>query len=365
MKVRRSSRPPLSGARTLLIRGTNWIGDAVMTLPALTAVRTWLPDTRISILAKPWVADVYRRSRDVDEVLLYESPGKHDGLKGLWRLAGELRSRRFDAAILLQNAMEAAVLARTAGIPIRAGYATDARGPLLTHAVRRTRAVLRVHQTRYYREMIAALAGTEGVRIDADGRIASPLLPPDPAEEAIAAALLKRFNLEGHPLLVGLAPGATYGPAKKWFPERFAAVAEHLAAARGAAVLLFGGPGDRSDAEAIRTRVRRPPVDLAGRTSLREAMVLIGRCRLFITNDSGLMHVAGALNIPTIALFGSTNPATTAPVGENSVILRHPLPCSPCLKTACPTDFRCMDLIRTEDVLAAAAPFLDTEGASP
>jgi heptosyltransferase-2 len=364
MKVRRSSRPPLSGARTLLIRGTNWIGEAVMTLPALTAVRTWLPDARISVLAKPWVADVYRRSRDVDEVLPYESPGNHAGLTGLWRLAGELRSRRFDAAILLQNALEAAILARAAGIPIRAGYATDARGPLLTHAVRRTRSVLRVHQTRYYLSMVAALAGTEGVRIDAAGRIASPLLPPDREEGAVAAALLKRFDLEGRPLLVGMAPGATYGPAKKWFPERFAAVAEHLAAERGAAVLLFGGPGDRRDTEAIRARVRRPPVDLAGRTSLREAMVLIGRCRLFITNDSGLMHVAGALNIPTIALFGSTNPATTAPVGENSVILRHPLPCSPCLKTTCPTDFRCMDLIRTGDVLAAAAPFLEAEGQS-
>jgi heptosyltransferase-2 len=141
----------------VLIRGTNWIGDVVMTFPAMAAVRETLPHARITVLVKPWVADLVRMHPAVDEVIVYERPGRHDGIGGLWRLARELRLRRFDAAILLQNAIEAAIIARLAGIPVRAGYSTDARGLLLTHPVRRTGDVKTVHQSLYYLEMLKAL----------------------------------------------------------------------------------------------------------------------------------------------------------------------------------------------------------------
>ncbi|HNU86559.1 MAG TPA: glycosyltransferase family 9 protein, partial [Syntrophales bacterium] len=143
--------------KNVLIRGTNWIGDVVMTFPAIAAVRETLPKARISVLVKPWVADLVRMHPAVDEVLVYERPGRHEGLSGILRLARELRARRFDAAVLLQNAIEAAVIARLAGIPIRAGYSTDARGLLLTHPVTLEPRVKAVHQSLYYVEMLKAL----------------------------------------------------------------------------------------------------------------------------------------------------------------------------------------------------------------
>lgn len=351
LKVRISAKAPLSEALNILIRGTNWIGDAVMTLPAVAAVRDTLPGARITVLAKPWVADVYSLCRSIDDVLIYQRPGVHDGPAGLLRLAAGLRERAFDAAILMQNAIEAAVIAFLARIPLRAGYNSDGRGLLLTHSVQRTEAVRRVHQSVYYLEMVRAL----GCRPAGSGT----LLIPGTDHERLAGELLAGYGLQGHRPLVGMAPGATYGPAKKWFPERFSSVADRLVDGFSAHILLFGSPEDAETAAAVQARAKHPMVDLTGKTGLREAMSLIGRCRLFISNDSGLMHVAAALGVPTVAIFGSTNPATTSPTGANHIIVHRDVACSPCLKPDCPTDFRCMDLIGTDDVYEAAVRLLD------
>jgi heptosyltransferase-2 len=340
-------------ADNILIRGTNWIGDAVMTLPAIAAVRNTLPGARITILVKPWVADVFRLCPDVDEIMVYERPGAHNGPAGLFRLAGELRKRHFDAAILLQNAIEAAIIALLAGIPIRAGYNSDGRGFLLTHAVRRTKAIRRIHQTDYYLEMVKALGCRPA------GRDALLTLRKD--DERLADALLAEHDLQDAPLLVGMAPGASYGPAKKWFPERFAHVADRLIEDFGAQVLLFGSADDAPSIAGVQQGAKNSLESFAGTTALCEAMALIARCRLFISNDSGLMHAAAALGVPTIAIFGSTNPTTTSPPGKNHAILYKDVACSPCLKTNCPTDFKCMDLVGVEDVYEAAVEMLKRE----
>lgn len=350
LTVRGDKRLPTAGIKQLLIRGTNWIGDVVMTLPALAALRQAFPGARITVLAKPWVAEVYRLSPDVDEVLLFAAPGRHAGLGGKLRLAGELRARHFDAAILLQNAVEAAILARLAGIPLRAGYNSDARGLLLTHSVRRTAAIRQVHQIDYYLAMVGALG------CPAAGR--DVRLRPGPAYAEIARTLFGRFGLDAARPLIGVAPGAAYGPAKKWFPERFANLADRLVGETGAQVLLFGSGGDRESTAAVQGSARHPFVDIAGQTDLKEAIALMARCALFLSNDSGLMHVAGALGIPTVAIFGSTNPVTTSPVGEKSVVIHHAVACSPCLKPVCPTDFRCMEGIGVEEVYQAARKLL-------
>ncbi|MBN2439137.1 MAG: lipopolysaccharide heptosyltransferase II, partial [Deltaproteobacteria bacterium] len=350
LKVRGGKRLPGEGIERVLIRGTNWIGDVVMTLPAVTAIRKTWPRARISILAKPWVAEVYRLSPDVDDVIVFQEPGCHDGIRGKLRLAGELRGIGFDCAILLQNAIEAAIIARLAGIPFRAGYNSDGRGLLLTHSVRRTQAIHRVHQIDYYIEMVLALgciSAGRGVR-----------LKPGEDYEEIAERLCGEFGIEGGRSLIGIAPGAAYGPAKRWFPGRFAAVADRLSNEYGTHVILFGSVGDRESTAAVQKSARYPLIDIAGKTNLKEAISLISRCDLFISNDSGLMHVAGALGIPTIAIFGSTNPATTAPVGEKSMVIHHDVPCGPCLKPVCPTDFRCMEMISVEEVCTAAQTLL-------
>ena len=337
---------PFTGVEKILIRATNWIGDAVMNLPAVAAVRKTFPLARISVLARPWVAELFRICPDVDEVILLDSSGIHAGITGKLRIAKELRHHRFDIAILLQNAMEAAIIACLAGIPVRAGYNSDGRGILLTHAVKRTKAIRGVHQIDYYLEMVKSLGCQSAGR--------EIHLRPGKDYDLLAERLCNEYGMEDNRPLVGVAPGATYGPAKRWFPERFAAAADRLIDDFSVRVILFGSSGDRESADAVADRARHTLINLAGKTDLKEAIALIGRCSLFITNDSGLMHVASALDIPTIAIFGSTNPVTTSPVGANSVVLYRGVSCSPCLKKRCPTDFRCMELIGDNDVYEAA-----------
>lgn len=329
----------------LLVRGTNWVGDAIMTLPALATLRRTFPDTHIAVLAKPWVADIYRWSREADSVIPYLPAMPYRGPRRVMQLARELRAHDFSASVLFQNAIEAAIIAFFAQIPIRAGYATDGRGLLLTHAVRRRREVKHLHQTRYYLEMVRALGCEPG---EAEPHLTIP--------ERVAQSLPLP---EGD--LVGLAPGAQYGPAKQWFPERFAAVADRVIDTFGVRVILFGAASDRETTAKVAAYARHSLTDLAGRTSLAQAMATIAQCRLFITNDSGLMHVAAALGVPVVALFGSTDPTTTGPVGSPARIIRHSVPCSPCLKTHCPTDFRCMDLIGVAEVMEAARDLWDEQ----
>ena len=351
MRVRISTERRFGSAKNMLIRGTNWIGDAVMTLPAVAAIRNTFPDARISILVKPWVAEVFHLCKYVDEVIPFQSSGIHSGIAGKLRLAKELRSRGFDTAILLQNAVEPAIIARLAGIPVRAGYDSDGRGLLLTHSVRRTEAVRKVHQIEYYLEMVKSL----GCR-STDSKVH---LEPGKEYEVLSENLLREHGIGSGTFLIGLAPGAAYGPAKRWLPERFAAVADRLIDGLPARAVLFGSQEDRKCADLVEKSARHPMINVAGKTNLGEAMAIIARCSLFLSNDSGLMHVAGALNIPTVAIFGSTNPITTSPVGDNSTVIYKGASCSPCLKQTCPTDFRCMDMIGVEEVYEKAMGLLE------
>ena len=335
---------PRGGINKILIRGTNWIGDAIMTLPAVASIRATYPRAHIAMLAKPWVADIYKLFSDIDEIIIYEN--KFDNPAGVFRLAQKLKEKKFDLAILLQNAIEAAIMALAAGIPLRAGYDSDARGILLTHRVMRTEEIKKVHQTDYYLEMVKAL-GCVSVGREMHLETKINLLE--------ARNILRKFiPEEAKKTVIGIAPGATYGPAKKWFPDRFAATADTLSEKFSAQVMIMGGKADRETAQEIQKLACANLINLAGKTTLLEAIYLISQCSLFISNDSGLMHIAGALNIPTVAIFGSTNPVTTSPVGNKSVIVRRDVLCSPCLKKTCPTDFRCMRMISVEDVLPVA-----------
>lgn len=342
-----TNKLPEAGLHKILIRGTNWIGDAVMTLPAVNSIRAAFPGAHLAILAKPPVADIYRMFSPADEIIEYDS--KFDNPLGVLRLAHRLRLKKFDAAILLQNAIEAAIIARAAGIPIRAGYNSDGRGFLLTHAIRRTENIFKVHQINYYLEMVKALGCAD---VDSAVHLAAYVSP------AAAREVLQQYLPGNTRSIIGIAPGATYGPAKKWLADRFAAAADRLSVDLNAQVVLFGGKMDRETASDVCRQANTNIINLAGKCTLVESIYLISQCRLFISNDSGLMHVAGALNIPTVAIFGSTNPATTSPAGEKTVLVRKEVECSPCLKKTCPTDFRCMTMITVDDVVAAASTLL-------
>lgn len=355
MKVRISTSRSFYQAGNILIRGANWIGDAVMTLPAVAAVRKTFPTAKISILAKPWVAEVYRLSPAVDDVILFQSPGVHSDFGGKWRLARELRDMGFDMAILLQNAIEAAIITLLAGIPVRAGYNSDGRGLLLTHSVGRTKAIRTVHQSDYYLEMVKSL-GCSSVE-------KAVYLRQGSDADLLADKILGALGIDRGNILVGIAPGATYGPAKRWFPERFASVADRIIDDCSARVILFGSYDDIKSADKVQQHARNALINIAGKTNLKETIAVMARCNLFISNDSGLMHIAGALNIPTVAVFGSTNPVATSPTGEKSVVIYKDAPCSPCLKKTCPTDFRCMDMISVADVYTISGKILEITSA--
>jgi len=350
LKVRATKEYVPEMVENILVRGTNWIGDVIMSLPAISSIRHTFPRSRIAVLAKPWVADLYRACPDIDEVIVFRSPGVHDGIMGKVRLASHLKARHFDIAFLLQNAIEAAIIVRLAQIPVRAGYNSDGRGILLTHSVKRTKAIRKIHQTGYYLEMVESLG------IQRSGKDIN--IAPGDDYSLAAKKILAGHNIQKNDMLIGIAPGASYGPAKMWFPERFAAVADMLAGEYPAKFILFGSPGDRERANRVQENAKTPMINLAGETTLKEVIGLAKECNLFISNDSGLMHLAGALDIPLIAIFGSTNPITTSPPGDKSVVIYKHVSCSPCLKKECPTDFKCMDMITVDDVFCEAGRLL-------
>ncbi len=324
----------------ILIRSTNWIGDAVMTTPAMEAVRATFPHAKITVVAPPAVAELFSPHPFCDEVIVFAKKGEHRGMRGLWGFSRLLREERFDLAILFQNAIEAALMAYLAWVPARVGYRTDGRGLLLTHGVPVGGRERLLHHTDYYRSMLEHW----GIR-GGNGRL---LLQCTDGEKEWAGRLLssRRF-------WIGINPGAAYGSAKRWFPERFAEVADALAGDLDAGVLVTGGPGEAGVGRDIESVLQNPCLNLAGKTSVRQLMAVIARCGLFVTNDSGPMHVAAAFGVPIVALFGSTDPTTTSPLSDNVRIVRKPVSCAPCLKRRCPTDHACMESITAADVLDA------------
>lgn len=344
MTVRLLGQRPL---QRILVRGVNWIGDAVMTTPALAALRYHYPQAEIVMLVNPLVAQLFTCHPCVDRVMVYDKKGLHHGLAGFWRMACELRAQRFDAAVLLQNAIEAALLVVVAGIPCRAGYTTDGRRLLLNYPVPVTAADKRLHHTDYYLQLLAQL-GIEG----GDGQLC---LACDAQEQQWAADVLRSDNV------IAINPGAAYGSAKRWLPERFALVADTLSKRYDAHIVVTGGPGEMAISRDIAAAMQCHPINMVGQTSVRQMMALLAHSRLLVTNDSGPMHVASAFAIPIVAVFGPTDHTTTCPASNNVKIVRKQTDCAPCMLRQCPTDHRCMTAITAADVISAACELLDDE----
>jgi heptosyltransferase-2 len=340
----------------MVIRTPNWVGDAVMTTPFLRAVRKNFSHAHITLLVKPWVAPVYANNPNIDRILIYDIAGRHRGLAGIFRLAKDLRKHDFDLALLLQNAFEAAFLAWMAGIPIRMGYDTDVRKILLTHPVHRYPSLKRLHQIDYYLEIL------KGVNLIANPAEMEIFITD--AEKRQALQRIVTSGGSGESCVIGINPGAAFGTAKRWFADRFAELCNRLKSIPDACFLVFGSPGEEELGEHIAESVGDACINLCGKTTLREAISLIGQCHMFITNDSGLMHVAAALHIPQIAIFGSTDHTTTSPRSHHSRIIRMPVACSPCMKPDCPTDHRCMDAVSVDHVLSPAMELLSDRRSS-
>jgi len=328
------------------VRATNWLGDAVMSLPAIRAIREIFPHAHLAVLARPWVADLYAREKAIDRVIPY---GAMKGLSARREFARRLQRERFDCAILLQNAFDAALIAWLAGIPERIGYARDGRSLLLTQAVSVPEpGDLPRHERFYYLEllrragMMERFPNSEFIRLEG-------------AQEARAAGVahLRALGIDGP--AIGISPGAAYGNAKRWLPERFAESAAMLGSEYR--FLIFGAAAERELCETVAARLPGSR-NLAGETSLREFIDLAAACRLFLTNDSGAMHVASALGVPTVTVFGATDDTTTGPTGPLARVVREHAECSPCLLRECPIDHRCMTRVTSEQVACVARGLL-------
>ena len=356
--------------RRVLVRGVNWLGDAVMTTPALLRLREKFPAAHIALFTPEKLRDLWPHHPAINETISF-APGEN-----VFAAAKKLRAEKFDLALVLPNSPRAALEVFLAGIPQRIGYARPWRNFFLTQAVALRTDAVKMHKRSVteIQNLIVKYPGAQfrvpeaqkqphqiheylhlAGALGANSKAQLPQLFVTPEEIEITKI---KFGLEKttQPIL-GLNPGAEYGPAKRWPVERFIAAAKEIQQRTNCTLLLFGGKSDAAITNQIESAIGNPPAavfNLAGKTSLRELMALMKTCRVVLTNDTGPMHVAAALGTPVAALFGSTSSELTGPISSGE--LRHPIleshaPCSPCFLRECPIDFRCMNDIRIKQVV--------------
>ncbi|MEO8480822.1 MAG: lipopolysaccharide heptosyltransferase II [Acidobacteriota bacterium] len=346
------SEPTPATVARVVIRPPNWLGDAVMALPAMAALRLHWPAADLTIAAVPSVAALFREDTDVHPNHVIDLP------TGTSAAVAALEGGGFDVGVLFPNSFRSAWQFWRAGIPARWGYARSGRRLLLTKCSARARRAGATHQVDYYRDLVAGLGIAEGTP-------SVPRLAPSHPSAERAHALLAQLGVQDDELLIGMAPGAAYGQAKQWSPDRMAEVAARLVRARHSRIVIVGASHDREAARAIESwlRAHTPDVidrviNLAGRTSLGALVGVAARFSAFLSNDSGAMHLAAALGRPVVAIFGPTDERATRPLGPHRVI-NVPVFCRPCLLRDCPIDHRCMKRISADSVFSAVSQALD------
>jgi len=309
----------------LLVRSSNWLGDAIMSVPAVRAMKHGRPDLHLSVLCQAKLVDVWKIIPEVDEVLSIKPR------QGVFSVAKMLRGR-FDAGVILPNSMRSALEMRLSGISRRVGYDRQGRRFLLDQIIKDPKKVGPPEHQNHHYLLLAQIIG-------ADMRFAT-------------FPVLSRHKPSA-PLRLGLCPGAEYGPAKRWLPERFAAAAQAVAQRRHCEWFIFGTASDHALAEQIATQIGPGAKNLAGKTTLAELIDALAQCSVLLTNDTGTMHLAALLGVPTISIFGSTEPILTGPMGAGHRVIRHQVECSPCFLRECPIDFRCMNAVPVDEVVEA------------
>jgi heptosyltransferase-2 len=324
----------------IVVVAPNWLGDAVMALPAIADVRRHFAGSHLTIAARPSVAPLFTMVQGVDETVTLPGAGGLRALFGWQETAAALKQGGFDLAVLLPNSFASASIAKKAAIPERWGFATDWRGALLTRAIPKPRGLM--HQHAYYQELTTALGMTAG-----------PAFAAVWPNRDSTRELLLEIGLDPDEPFIVFAPGAAYGQAKQWLPDRFAQLAGLLINERGWSVLMVGSHADRSACADIASRLGSTGtrmnrlVDLSGKTDLPALAGVLARAHAVVSNDSGAMHLAGAVGVKVVAIFGATNEKRTSPLraGDSApepVIVTHEVFCRPCMLRECPIDHRCM-----------------------
>ncbi len=335
--------PPLGSIEKVLVRGVNWIGDTILTLPAIQGIKKLMPRARVSVLAKQHLCALYRNDPGADEVIPLPSGNGVALLKEESELIRRLKSERYDLTMIFPRSPRAALMPYRGGIRYRLGYACNGRGILLTHALPETAQLLRCHQADYYYHL-AQYLGDCGAR-------ELPRLHIGGDDAAWAESYCDEAGFTRNHALIAINPGSTYGPAKCWPPGRYIELARRLISSPRNRLLLVGGADNARLIEYMFLSLNRRAACAVGKDLMRLA-ALLKRCGLLITNDTGPMHMAAAAGTPVIALFGSTDPVTTSPLGPDSRVIRRQTDCSPCLRRRCPRDHHCMEALSVDEVEA-------------
>ena len=363
-----------------MVRGANWVGDAVMTVPALRELRRVLPRAHITLATRAWAEGIFQGADFLDDILVSVEAGgtalstlrgadfldeilisdeTASAARSVLREARGWHARRFDLAVLFPNAFASALVAALARVPARVGYATQGRGPLLTHTLQVPDWRGLRHEVFYYLNIVAELERMlHGSSSLESNEPHTGLFVSDKRRRG-ARELLRGGGARLERPLVALCPGSTNSRAKRWPAERFAALADSLVERSGAEVVLIGAGEEMDVSEEVARRMRKRPVVLTGETDLGQTVAVLSVADLLVTNDTGPAHVAAAVGCPVVVIFGPTNPVTTRPLSMLSEVVRVPPDCAPCMLRDCPIDHRCMTAITAEDVYARAVRVLE------
>ena len=341
----------------IVVRGTNWVGDAVMTVPALRELRRLFPDAHLTLATRSWAQELFAEADFIDELLVYD----RRGLGSVLAQVREWKNRKFDLAVLFQNAFEAALIPALARVPLRVGYATEKRSFLLTHILRLPDWRSSRHEVFYYLNIVAALERLikGGERIPDEYEPEAQLKVSEP-RRASALDFLTHYGVKSERKLIALCPGSINSRAKRWPAESFAALAD-LLIDRKAQVVLIGSAEELEVSHEVARRMRHDPIMLTGNTTLSQVIEVLAIVDLLITNDTGPAHIAAALGRPTLVIFGPTNPLTTRPFSSSAEIVQQAPECAPCMLRDCPIDHRCMTAISPAEVFARAQVIFGAE----
>lgn len=343
----------------ILVRGTNWIGDAVMSVPALRELRRIFPDARIALHTRSWADGLFRDADFIDELVTYD---KHKWkVKDVYHNSEFLKSDGYDLALLFPNSFESALTTFLSRVPQRFGYNKDLRGLLLTEPIAVPEWKNRRHEVFYYLNLVSEIEKR------ALGRDTVSLAIPDISLEVSderrleAGRLLTGFGIDPYKRIVALGVGSTNSRAKRWPAGRYAELADRLQRDADVNVVLLGSKEEIDVSDSVAGICQKKPINIAGKTNLSEAVSILASIDLLISNDMGLAHVAPSVGTETIVLFGPTNPETTQPFSDKALLIRKDVDCSPCMLRDCPIDHRCMTQISVDEVFDAAMKIFDAK----
>ncbi|MEP6719236.1 MAG: lipopolysaccharide heptosyltransferase II [bacterium] len=347
--------------RRIIVRGTNWVGDAMMTLPALRELRRLFPDAHITLATRAWARGLFFGAEFIDELQILDGRG----IRSFFQQLRGWRKGQFDLAILLTNSFESALVAALAGIPARIGYASDGRARLLTHAIELPEWRSTRHEIFYYLRIVAELEWLftkqqTFLEVQPDASLEVAERRTDEARY-----FLRRQGVTEDRPVIALCPGSINSRAKRWPSESYAVLADRLVDTRRAQILLIGSQQELDVSQHVVSRMHNKALVLTGKTDIAQLVAILSLCDLLVTNDTGPAHIAAALGRPTLVIFGPTNPLTTRPFSPYAEIISHPPECAPCMLRDCPIDHRCMTAITPDEVFSRAQALLANKQALP